>query len=130
MKSRLNDIKKRKITVIFLIFNVTCVVILGANIFAKKPDFAESSLVYLEEGRLVYSNYSNFGENLAINRIPDFSYAGYEGGGVLIPDIDVNVTLQADDGDNQPQIQQAINQVASYTPDSNGFRGAILLKKG
>ncbi|MFX0103443.1 MAG: hypothetical protein ACFFCS_28030, partial [Candidatus Hodarchaeota archaeon] len=123
--------KRRKITVIFLIFNVACIFLLGVNIFAKKPEFAESSLVYLgDDGRLVYANYSNYGENLANNIIPNFSYAGYEGGGVPIPNnITVKRTLNPVEGDNWAQIQQAINEVALEN-EINGTPGAILLKKG
>lgn len=64
------------------------------------------------------------------NRIPDFSMAGYRFGEEAIPAIPVKRTLNAVSGDNLSQIQSAINEVAALTPDANGFRGAILLKKG
>jgi len=64
------------------------------------------------------------------NRIPDFSMVGYRFGEEAIPSIPVVKTLNAVSGDNLAQIQAAINEVAALTPDANGFRGAILLKKG
>lgn len=64
------------------------------------------------------------------NRIPDFSMVGYRFGEEAVPTIPVMRTLTAVSGDNLSQIQTAINEVAALTPDANGFRGAILLKKG
>ncbi|MHA1369841.1 MAG: hypothetical protein ACTSRA_09040 [Promethearchaeota archaeon] len=104
---------------------------MNVELFSQKPEYEESSLVYLgADGRLRYTNYTNYGEDLAINRIPDFSFAGYERGGVKIPNAPVKITLTPIEGDNSKQIQDAINQLANYPLDSNGFRGAILLKKG
>lgn len=59
----------------------------------------------------------------------DFSYAGYGGGGVSIPDIQVKITVTPRADDNTDQIQQAIDQV-SRLPLVNGFRGAVLLAPG
>jgi len=74
---------------------------------------------------LVYSN-----DNLG-NHLPDFSFAGYEGGGVAIPtNVVVKTNLTAIAGDNTTQIQGAINYVSKLTPDANGFRGAVLLNSG
>src|SRR5690625_1035964 len=64
------------------------------------------------------------------NRIPDFSNAGYGGGGVAIPDVPVKITLTPIEGDNTGQIQAAIDELATFDRDSNGFRGALLLKRG
>jgi hypothetical protein len=63
------------------------------------------------------------------NRIPDFSRVGYYGGDATIPDVAVVKTISPSP-DAQSQIQSAIDEVAKRTPDKNGFRGAILLKKG
>lgn len=62
--------------------------------------------------------------------IPDFSNAGYMGGGVPIPDVPVRAELSPVAGDNTSQIQTAINQLSSLPLDQNGFRGALLLKAG
>src|SRR6478672_6520481 len=63
------------------------------------------------------------------NRIPDFSRVGYYGGDATIPDVAVVRTIFPS-ADAQNQIQSAIDEVSTRTPDKNGFRGAILLKKG
>lgn len=64
------------------------------------------------------------------NRILDFSNAGYRGGGVEIPNIPVKSTVLPLDGDATDRIQVAIDQLAMLPLDKNGFRGAVLLKKG
>jgi hypothetical protein len=64
------------------------------------------------------------------NIIPDFSWVGYYHGNERIPDVPVVKTISAADENSEPIIQQAIDEVSQRTPDQNGFRGAILLKKG
>src|SRR4051794_21438739 len=64
------------------------------------------------------------------NRLPDFSYAGYMGGGVALPTVPVKQTIGPVGGDNTASIQSAINTVSGLTPDANGFRGAVLLLPG
>ncbi|WP_187262778.1 hypothetical protein [Pontibacter beigongshangensis] len=91
----------------------------------------QSRLVKLTaEGRLTYGLYANEGEEEKINRLPDFSYAGYMGGGVRLPDIAVKITLSPLRGDNRSHLQDAIDKVSSMPADRNGFRGKILLKAG
>ncbi|MDB5232468.1 MAG: hypothetical protein JWN76_3273 [Chitinophagaceae bacterium] len=63
------------------------------------------------------------------NRIIDFSYAGYMGGGVSLPDVPARITLTPAAGDNTDAIQNAINQLAKM-PLTNGFRGTVLLSPG
>ncbi|MEZ4825447.1 MAG: T9SS type A sorting domain-containing protein [Bacteroidia bacterium] len=64
------------------------------------------------------------------NVIPDFSYAGYMGGGVPIPDILTKLSISAIAGDNTAHIQAIIDQAAQLPADSLGFRGAIYLAPG
>jgi hypothetical protein len=64
------------------------------------------------------------------NRIMDFSYAGYQGGGVQLPSVAAAKALSPAAGDNTPQIQAAIDAVSRLSPDSQGFRGAVLLRPG
>ncbi|HTD21815.1 MAG TPA: hypothetical protein VK738_04125 [Terriglobales bacterium] len=64
------------------------------------------------------------------NRILDYSYAGYEGGGMKLPVVPVVQTISPVSGDNTAHIQAAINAVSALTPDANGFRGAVLLQAG
>jgi len=63
------------------------------------------------------------------NRIMDFSFAGYMGGGVSLPSPPVKITVSPLPGDNTEAIQNAIDLV-SKMPKVNGFRGAILLGPG
>jgi hypothetical protein len=64
------------------------------------------------------------------NVIPDFSQVGYRYGDVPIPDINTVVEVSPVDGDDGSTIQTAINSLNNVPPDENGFRGAVLLKKG
>ncbi|MGX5820975.1 hypothetical protein ACWKWU_22450 [Chitinophaga lutea] len=63
------------------------------------------------------------------DRIPDFSYAGYGGGGISIPSPAATITIGPVEGDNSAQIQAAIDKVAAM-PLQNGFRGVVALKAG
>ncbi|MCK5136778.1 MAG: hypothetical protein KAR19_13390 [Bacteroidales bacterium] len=85
-----------------------------------------------QDGKLIYENYANRGEDTTVNILPDFSFAGYMGGGVPLPEnIPVKITLEPSrTGDDRNMIQDAINQVSALSPDMNGFQGAVLLKKG
>ncbi len=64
------------------------------------------------------------------NIIPDFSNAGYKGGGVRLPIIPNKVAIWGVEGDAAPVIQAAIDSVSAMPPDANGFRGAVLLRAG
>jgi hypothetical protein len=65
------------------------------------------------------------------NTLPDFSRVGYHEGDKAIPDVAVVKTVEAPrNGDAQQLIQDAINEVSNRPLDANGYRGAILLKKG
>ncbi len=91
----------------------------------------ESGLVYKgDDGKLVYEYHSNTLESNADNLMIDYSNCGYKGGGVKIPAPAVTITLYPQLGDNQQQIQSAINYVSELQPDENGIRGVILLKAG
>lgn len=64
------------------------------------------------------------------DRIPDFSAAGYGGGGVSWPDVPAALLVAPVAGDNTTNIQSAIDHVSGQKPDQNGFRGAVVLAKG
>jgi hypothetical protein len=84
-----------------------------------------ASLVYPgTNGKLVY-----VADSLG-NRIPDFSNAGYKGGGVPIPYVAIKETVWPVLGDNSTIIQAAIDRVSALPLDASGFRGAVLLKMG
>ena len=83
-----------------------------------------------KKGNLVYEKYANQGQDNAVNTVPDFSMAGYRGGGVAIPTVAVKTTVNPARGDDADRIQAAIDRVSALPLDENGFRGAVLLKKG
>ncbi|HEY6956492.1 MAG TPA: hypothetical protein VI385_14680 [Flavisolibacter sp.] len=65
------------------------------------------------------------------NTIPDFSMVGYFNGDSEIPNVPVVKTISpAEKGSSENVIQSAINEVSRLAPGTNGFRGAILLKRG
>ncbi len=88
--------------------------------------------------RAAQSTWVHFGSNGNLtyytdpegNKIPDFSYAGYEGGGVSLPVAAVEDTIGPVAGDNTSNIQNAINAVGKLTANSSGIRGAVLLESG
>ncbi len=61
--------------------------------------------------------------------IPDFSYAGYMGGGVAIPNVPAKKTLSPSGGDDTAAIQQALDEIGAMNA-ANGVRGALLLAPG
>jgi hypothetical protein len=85
-------------------------------------------------GLLRYALYSERGSDQARNIVPDFSRAGYQGGGVSLPDrssIPVIAVLEpGTENDDYPRIQAAIDTVAARAKDSRGLRGAVLLRRG
>ena len=64
------------------------------------------------------------------NTIPDFSYAGFGGGGAPIPTVPIKETVWPVAGDNTANLQAAIDRVSALPLDPSGFRGAVLLKMG
>ncbi|NMB51591.1 MAG: hypothetical protein GX999_04640, partial [Bacteroidales bacterium] len=92
---------------------------------AQKKMAPTTKLVYPgTDGRLVYSP-----DSLG-NTIPDFSNAGYKGGGVSLPYVAVKETIWPVKGNSTPIIQAAIDRVSALSPDASGFRGAVLLRAG
>jgi hypothetical protein len=93
--------------------------------FSGDPSW-QSRFVQLQAGgRLAYTPDDNG------NIIPDFSRVGYFQGDKPIPEIPVRITVgPAKTGSSQQIIQNAIDRLSQKAPDSHGFRGTILLKKG
>lgn len=92
----------------------------------KQKDMSPTtSLVYPgTDGKLVY-----VADSMG-NTIPDFSYAGYMGGGVPVPYVATKETIWPVRGDNSANIQAAIDRVSALPADASGFRGAVLLRMG
>lgn len=91
---------------------------------------AHAQLVSLQNGQLVYTKYANQGQANADNQIPDFSNAGYRGGGVRLPELPVADSISPVEGNNLAHIQAAIDRVSALPADADGHRGAVLLKAG
>jgi hypothetical protein len=92
---------------------------------AGKSKTEDLPWVQMQNGRLVY------GVDDEHNRIPDFSTAGYAGGGVAIPDVPVKMRVEAaGDQDATARIQSAIEDMSKLPLDENGIRGAVLLGPG
>lgn len=64
------------------------------------------------------------------DRVPDFSGAGYGGGGVSLPVVPARMVVGPVDGDDGARIQAAIDFVSVLAPDATGFRGAVQLAVG
>ena len=68
------------------------------------------------------------------NRVPDFSYSGYQGGGVALPKVTAAPgpfpLLPGASGDDTAAIQAAIDSVSALPPDAQGLRGAVELGPG
>lgn len=95
-----------------------------ADAAAQTAKKAQSQWVYMDKNGVLA--YKTTGQG---DKITDFSYAGYMGGGVRLPDAPVKITLDAIAGDNTDAIQHAINMVSAMPP-VNGLRGAVLLRPG
>lgn len=101
----------------------TFVFLTAFQLQAQKAQLAQSAWVQLKKGRLQYKQTPRG------DRIMDFSYAGYGGGGVAIPHVEAVTTLYPVEGDNAAMIQHAIDSIGNL-PLKNGFRGAVVLAPG
>jgi hypothetical protein len=104
---------------------VIAIVVGLAALSALAAEPATSQWVHAgPDGKLVYKATPTG------DRIMDFSYAGYVGGGVALPTVPVKRTVQPTGGeDDTAVIQAALDEVAKL-PLENGFRGAVLLGPG
>ncbi|TAM93136.1 MAG: hypothetical protein EPN39_20795 [Chitinophagaceae bacterium] len=111
---------------------LSAVILSAGGILAGVDAYSQSLPAGHQQSKWVYYNHRGALTYKTLkqgDKIMDFSYAGYEGGGVSIPDVPVKVTLDPQNGDNTKAIQQAIDEVSTM-PLVNGFRGAVLLHAG
>ncbi len=85
---------------------------------------------YIKDGgdKLSYGPINNAGD-----RILDFSYAGYKGGGVPLPtpeDMPHRITITPTGNNDNVLISQAIGQLGSMPLNDKGFRGEVYLEAG
>ncbi len=92
--------------------------------FAQKAPRPVPPITQGENGILVYK------EDDKGNRVPDFSYCGYNNSESEIPVVKAKVIVPLQKGDATASIQGAIDFVSTLPLDANGFRGAVLLEKG
>jgi hypothetical protein len=107
----------------------------GTGWFAVAAAFLLSPGAHAQDGprRFVYPGPDGklaYDADARGNRIPDFSHAGYGGGGVALPAVPVRVVVPPREGDGTARIQAALDHVAGLRPDAGGFRGAVLLQAG
>ncbi len=105
-------------------FYGACAVLLLVLTPASAADFSSRFVALGPDGRLVYEIGPRG------DRMPDYSHAGYGGGGVPLPAVSVRVVVSPVNGDATALIQRAIDHVAGLEPDADGFRGAVLLEPG
>jgi len=75
--------------------------------------------------KLVYATTPNG------DRVPDFSSAGYRGGGIALPHVAARLKVSPTGSpDDTPAIQAALDQIAKLAPNPQGLRGAIELATG
>lgn len=127
--------KKRKLRIFFSFIALSFIFTLFQNFkeVEKCIGFVDKeNLMALDScGKLIYQQYKNRGENNKENIIPDFSFAGYKGGGVAIPQIAIFKKISPLIGDAGPRIQKEINLLCDKEINpTTRFRGAILLEKG
>src|SRR5690349_6519907 len=104
-----------------IILPLTILFVAGIS-FVAVPGWQSRFVTEKKDGALIYQADENG------NRIPDFSRVGYYHGDREIPMIPVVKTVSA--GATEADIQAAIAEVSKKPLQPNGFRGAVLLKKG
>ena len=108
---------------LFLFILVTIATVAGAQTQSLYAS-SKSEWAYIHiKGKLTYKTL------VRGDRMIDFSYAGYRGGGIAIPSPSVEITITPVEGDNSDNIQNAVNELAKRQT-KNGFKGAVLLQPG
>ena len=86
-------------------------------------DFQVARVVYAA-GRLTYPADAD------MNRIVDFSHAGYHSGEAPLPHLEEKIRVDPGDGDDSSRIQAAIDTVSALPLNADGHRGAVVLSPG
>lgn len=87
--------------------------------------YAAAPVVWLDESKKLQYAIDARG-----NKVPDFSHAGYRGGGHPLPNPPATVTLEPLPGEDGARIQSAINHVAALPLNDRGIRGVVALTSG
>jgi hypothetical protein len=110
------------------IVQTTVLFFLTVFIFSFQPPSAkwESKFIKVDKAGLLKYIPDEKG-----NIIPDFSRVGYYSGDLPVPNVQVVKTIRPNpNGNSENIIQSAIDEISKRKPGKDGFRGAILLKKG
>src|SRR6516165_12214577 len=102
-----------------------CAALVGEVAGQSAPTPGTSAWVFFDGNHHLQYNQDANG-----NRIMDFSFAGYQGGGVALPSAPVQATVNPSGGDDTAAIQAAIDAVSALPLDANGFRGTVQLAPG
>ncbi|WP_201300865.1 DUF6298 domain-containing protein [Sunxiuqinia indica] len=92
--------------------------------FAHFKTTSDSPIHITSDGKLEYKLNENG------DRVPDFSYCGFNASESSIPNVPVKVIVPPSEHDATVLIQSAIDYVSDLPIDENGFRGTVLLEKG
>jgi hypothetical protein len=131
----MNKLNITKATTLLFVFGMIASMAYPANEEISKDSLMKASgenivnwssklLFYGEGGKLQYIPDEQG------NVIPDYSHVGYHYGDDPVPDVPVVMEISPMEGDDYLNIQSAVNTIAAMPLDENGFRGALLLKKG
>jgi hypothetical protein len=99
--------------------------VLPLGLLASEP--TASPAISVKQGVGGHLNYTADANG---NRVIDFSYAGYGGGGEAIPLVPVKIVVGPEGFRDGERIQAALDLVAALPAGPDGFRGAVLLKPG
>jgi len=101
---------------------------LGCLVFLLATElYAQNTPAIAYIGEAGCMEYTTDTEN---NYLPDFSHAGYKGGGVALPEVPTLLTINPISGDNTSHIQNALDSMAKLPLNDAGIRGALLLDAG
>jgi hypothetical protein len=102
----------------------TVVAFMLLAITPPQADWTSAKVQVDANGRLFYP------ADAQDNRIPDYSNAGYMGGGIPLPTVPVVRVAWPFPGDNTANIQAAIDAVGALPVRADGYRGTVLLTVG
>ncbi len=112
--------------VTYLVGYLVVVVVMMSGVRRVEAEENFSTRVYPGEGGKLINVPDEQG-----NVIQDFSHCGYMGGGVALPEVPVVMTVWPEDGgDEKERLQAVIDAVSERVPDTDGFCGALLLRRG
>ncbi|HEY1199827.1 MAG TPA: pectate lyase, partial [Niastella sp.] len=105
---------------------ISSMLLAASSVYAQKEKKAPPPPPPLSKGK----GKLNYVADSLGNRIPDFSFCGYNAGDKAIPDAPIRIVVPVKPGDATLRIQAALDYVASLPLDKDNLRGAVLLQPG